>query len=92
MTASTAAIHAAIAEATRASGAIVQMQPEGFAEILRKAESPLVIVASGGIFGKKFDYLTSYKGLAFFCRSAEPLQLPTRAEVIHAGKIWIPSM
>jgi hypothetical protein len=87
----TSANHAAaVIEATRASGAIIQINPEGFLEILRKSESPLVIAANGGIFGKKFDYLTSYKGLCFFTRSSEELQLPTRAEMIPAKKIWVP--
>ena len=90
---STAAVHiAAIAEATRANGVIVQLKPEGFAEILRKSENPLVVVGAGGLFGKKFDYVTSYKGLCFYCRSAEQLQLPSRSEIVRAGKIWMPNM
>lgn len=89
----TGATHvAAIAEAVRASGAIVQLKPEGFSEILRKSENPCVVVAAGGIFGKKHDYMTSYKGLCFYCRSVEPLQLPTRAEVVHAARMWMPNM
>ncbi len=89
----TATTHvAAIAEAVRASGTIIQLKPEGFAEILRKSENPLVVVAAGGIFGKKHDYVTSYKGLCFYCRSVEQLQLPTRAEIVHAAKVWMPNM
>ncbi len=91
MPAPTGAIHAsAILEASRASGTIVSASPEGFLEILRKSENPLVVVASGGMFGTKFDYLTSYKGLCFYTRSSEPLQLPSRAETVSAKKIWIP--
>lgn len=88
---STGAIHAAaIVEASKASGTVVSVPPEGFLEILRKSENPLVVVASGGVFGKKLDYLTSYKGLCFYTRSSEPLQLPSRAETVSAKKIWIP--
>lgn len=91
MPAPTGTIHAsAILEASRASGTIVSVSPEGFLEILRKSENPLVVVASGGMFGKKFDHLTSYKGLCFYTRSSEPLQLPSRAETVSAKKIWIP--
>jgi hypothetical protein len=32
----------------------------------------------------------SYKGLAFFSKSSTPLQLPANAEVVTAGRIWIP--
>ncbi len=81
---------AAIAEASKASGTIVNLTPEGFLEILRRSETPLVVAASGGIFGKKFDYLTAYRGLCFYTRSAEPLPLPGRAEIVNAKKIWIP--
>jgi hypothetical protein len=81
---------AAIAEASKASGTIVNLAPEGFLEVLRRSDTPLVVAASGGIFGKKFDYLTSYRGLCFFTRSADPLQLPGRAEIVNAKKIWIP--
>ena len=91
MPSSTGAIHAAaIAEASKASGTIIMVPPEGFLDILRKSESPLVVIASGGVFGKKLDYLTSYKGLGFYTRSSEPLQLPSRAETVSAKKIWIP--
>ncbi len=91
MTAPAGAIHAsAVLEASRASGTIVSVSAEGFLEILRKSESPLVVVAGAGIFGKKFDYLTSYRGLCFYTRSSEPLQLPSRAETVSAKKIWIP--
>ncbi len=91
MPATTGTMHAAaITEAVKASGTIITIPPEGFLEILRKSENPLVVVASGGLFGKKLDYLTSYKGLCFYTRSAEPLQLPSRAETISAKKIWVP--
>ncbi len=91
MPATTGAIHsAAIVEATKASGTIITVPPEAFLEILRKSENPLVVVARGGIFGKKLDYLTSYRGLCFYTRSDEPLQLPSRVETVSAKKIWVP--
>ena len=87
----TGTIHAgAIVEASKASGTIVSVSPEGFLDILRKSENPLVVVARGGVFGKKLDYLTGYKGLCFYTRSGEPLQFPSRAETVSAKKIWIP--
>ncbi len=91
MPATSGAVHAAaIAEAMKASGTIITVPPEDFAAILRKSETPLVVVAPGGIFGKKLDYLTSYRGLCFYTRSDEALQLPSRAEIVSAKKIWIP--
>lgn len=85
-----AAAAAAIAQATKASGAIIKMDPAEFKKILNKAESPLVAHAVGGFWGKNYQYLTSYKGLFFFCKSKEPVVLPGTVEVVMCEKIWIP--
>ncbi len=87
-----AAAAAAIANAVKASGAIVQVEPEDFLKILARAKDPLVVTAEGGFFSAKHQYLASYKGLDFYCKSDEPLPMPDGTELIHAGKIWIPSM
>jgi hypothetical protein len=49
-----------------------------------------VVHALGSIFSTNYQYLSSYKGLAFFCKAASPLDLPAGGEVIVAKKIWIP--
>lgn len=86
-----AAVAAAIiARAIKASGAIVRVEPEDFQALLRRSSKPLIIVSEGGIFRKHPEYLMSYKGLAFFTKSAEPLTLPSDAEIISARTIWIP--
>jgi hypothetical protein len=85
-----AAAAAAIARAIKASGVLVRVDPEDFNKILRKSEKPLVITATGGFMSKNYQYLTSYKGFAFFTKSAQPLMLSPTTEVIAANKIWIP--
>jgi hypothetical protein len=85
-----AAAAAAIAEAIKASGAIVRVEPEAFEAILQRATAPLVVHATGGFFSTNYQYLTSYKGLAFYTKASQPLDLPKGAEVILAQKIWIP--
>jgi hypothetical protein len=85
-----AAATAAIAQAIRASGVIVKVEPSEFERILARQHGLLVITARGGFFGTKYQYLTSYKGLAFFCQSDTLLSLPSDSELISAGKIWIP--
>jgi hypothetical protein len=85
-----AAAAAAIAEAIKASGAIVRVAGNDFLTILSRMESPLVVHATCGFFSTNYQYLTSYKGLAFYTRVADPLPLPPRVELIQAGKIWIP--
>ena len=86
-----AAAAAAIANAVKASGAIVRVEPQDFLAILSRSQSPLVVTAPGGIFSAKYHYLTSYKGLAFFTKSAEPLMLSGNVELVQAQKIWVPN-
>ena len=85
-----AAVAAAIAQAIRASGVLVRVSPEDFQQVLRKGEQPLVIYARGGLFSSNHQYLTSYKGFAFFTKSATEIILAPGTETIVAKKIWIP--
>jgi hypothetical protein len=85
-----AAAAAAMAQAIKASGAIVQVAPEEFLRVLQRAKEPVVVQATGGFFSTAYQYLTSYKGLAFYTKSPEPLILPGSCEVFAARKIWIP--
>jgi len=81
---------AASANAIRAAGVLVRVEPQEFAKILARAKDPLVVTAKGGFFGNKHDYLMSYKGLAFVCNSRDPLPLPAGVELVVAGSIWVP--
>ena len=85
-----AAAYAAIAQAIKASGAIVRVEPEAFQAILNKAKEPLVVMAKGGLFKGNYQYLMGYKGLAFYTKSSTPLMLPHDAEIINSKQIWIP--
>jgi ABC-type transport system substrate-binding protein len=88
--AATAAAAAAIANAIKASGAIVQVEARDFAVIVGKTKDPLVVITEGGVFSTRYQYLTAYKGLIFHTKTKTPLELPSAVEVIKAGKIWIP--
>ncbi|MEX2111595.1 MAG: hypothetical protein WD845_00330 [Pirellulales bacterium] len=85
---------AVIIQAVKASGVIVQVEPEAFLEIVARQDSPLVVCAPGTFFhrlrGIHCQYVTGYKGLAFYTRSAEHLSLPETTEVVLANTIWIP--
>jgi hypothetical protein len=88
-----AAAHAAqIANAIKASGVVVRVEPGDFLTILKRTDAPLVVIGQGGMFKKHVQYLTSYKGLAFFTQSPTPIVLPPRTEVIAAKKISIPEV
>ena len=84
------AIAAAVANATKASGAIVDMEPESFLFVLSKCERPLVVVSKGGFLSRSVRYLFGHKGLVFHTSSKTELMLPGKAEVIAAKTIWIP--
>lgn len=81
---------AAIAQAIKASGAIVRVAPHDFLKIAERHPKPLVVCSTGGFIRTNYQYLTSYKGLAFFTKSSTPLNLPADSEVINSRKIWIP--
>ena len=85
-----AAAYAAIANAVKASGAIVRVEPEEFLKILRKVEKPLVVTTKGGFIKANHQYLTGYKGLVFYTKSSTPLMLSSSAEVVVSKQIWIP--
>jgi hypothetical protein len=85
-----AAAAAQFAQAVKASGAIVRVEPTDFETILGKIESPLVVYAEGGVFSRKYHYLTSYRGLIFYAKTPTPLTLSSRVELITARKIWVP--
>jgi hypothetical protein len=82
---------AAVAQAVKASGAIVRMKPEEFMTLLDRTEEPLVVMATGGVINKNFQYLMGFKGLAFYTKSSEKLPLPPKADLIVADNIWIPA-
>ena len=90
MSAGAAAAAAAIANAIKASGVLVRVSQEDFENILRKSEKPMVICATGGFISTNYQYLTSYKGFAFFTKCSAPLVFSPNVEVIVANKIWIP--
>jgi hypothetical protein len=87
-----AAIHAAIANAIKATGVVVRLEPGEWLSILKRTENPLVVVAEGGMFKTKYQYLTSYRGLAFFTKSPTALVLPGRADVITAKSMSVPDL
>ncbi len=88
--AATAAQAAAIARAIKASGAIVQVEPDEFRTILSRAGKALVVMAQAGVWHKSYQYLVSYKGLIFYTKSATELMMPGDIELIYAKQIWIP--
>jgi hypothetical protein len=81
---------AVIAQAIKASGAIVRVEPMDFLTLLERAENPLLVYCESRFFSTSYQYLMGYKGLVFYTKSRTPLDLPRNIEVVTARKIWIP--
>lgn len=90
--AAAASAQAAVANAVKACGTVVRLEDHEFARLLSRMNEPLVVTATGGFFSTNYQYLTSYKGLAFFCKASKPLDLPADTELVKAKKISIPDI
>jgi hypothetical protein len=85
-----AAAAAIIAEANKASGAIVKVEPEAFRSIVDHCEKPLIIARKSTFISTSYQYLTSYRGFIFYTRSKDPLLFKSTAEMVKTDRIWIP--
>jgi hypothetical protein len=83
---------AALMQAVKASGVIVRVEPLEFLNLVGQQEAPLIVQATvlSIFFSTRYQYLTSYKGLAFYAQSSEPLDLPADTELVQAQRIWVP--
>jgi hypothetical protein len=85
-----AAAAAARLQAVKACGVVVYVESAAFQDVLLRQQGPLVVQASGGLFWTEHQYLTTYKGLAFYAKSPTPLTLPPGCEIVQAKSIWAP--
>ena len=92
MSGSAAIIMNAVANAIKASGVLVQVEPAEFLKITRLSEKPLVVYAPSKMLRTTHKYLTSYKGLAFYTKDSEPLVFKEPVEFVTAKKLTIPDM
>ncbi len=85
------AIHQAhIQQALRSNGIFVELTAEDFQNLMNRSEGLVVVQATAGIFTKKLIYLTSYKGLAFYCKTRNELVVPSKHERIFAKSVSLP--
>ncbi|SFH81940.1 hypothetical protein [Planctomicrobium piriforme] len=81
---------AAVIQAIKAMGVVIQLDPDNWMDIVCREPDALVVHSTSWFFGTTQNYLTSYKGLAFYTRSTELLHLPPDVEVVEARKLWMP--
>jgi hypothetical protein len=90
MNAGAAAAAAARAQAIKASGAVVRLEPEEFSKLVHLNAEGLVVHAMGGFLYRRHRYLMGYKGLAFHTMANEPIFLPASMQVVEARRMWLP--
>lgn len=83
MTAAAGAAHAAMVNAHKALGVVVRLEVAEWLKILERTDRPLVVIGTGGVFKKHNQYLTSYRGLAFFTTSKDTIVFPPRCEIVQ---------
>jgi hypothetical protein len=88
--AAAAAAAAAVAQAVKASGVIVHVEPDEFRKLLGYNAQGLVVHTVGGLFSSRHKYLMGYKGLAFYTSARDTILLPGTCQLVEAKKIWIP--
>jgi hypothetical protein len=81
---------AAVAQAIKASGAIVRLEAREFQRLVNRMDAPLVVRNQGGLGKRTHQYLTSYRGLIFHVKTQDRIQFPSGTEFVEARKIWIP--
>lgn len=80
----------AVFNAIKATGAIVQVDPDTLTQLVGSTDGPLVITARGGFMNRRFKYVTHYRGFLVYTSSPDPLPLGN-AEFVAAKRIWVPS-
>lgn len=77
---------------SKMNGVFVKLQPEDFQNLLNRNEGLAVVTSSVSFFGTTFTYVTSYKGLVFYCKSKQQLSVASRHEIIRAQSVSLPVM
>lgn len=76
--------------ALKMNGVFVKLDRSDFQNLINRNDNLAVVVYQSNFFGTTFTYVTSHKGLAFFCKTKEPLSLPGKHEVFNASSISLP--
>ena len=91
--ATTAAVQYAMeSNALKACGSIISLDEVEFERLLEKTPKPMVVLSVGRGMNPARKYLTSYRGLTFYCRTKKEVLVPKDAEVVRAKKISVPDL
>lgn len=82
--------HYAQHNALKMNGVFVKLDRADFQNLLNRNENLAVVVYQSKFFGTSFTYVSSHKGLAFYCKTKDPLSLPGKHEIFNAASIALP--
>jgi hypothetical protein len=86
------AIHAQQQNALKMNGVFVKLDAKDFLKLINENDDLLIVISETGIFTNQYQYLTSYKGFIFHCKSKEQLPLPSKHEKIWSQSVSLPVM
>jgi len=78
------------AGATPGTNVVINTDSDVFLSVVERNKDGLVVMCQSGLLRMKYRYLTSYKGLIFYCESAERLNLSPKIELLTAESIQVP--
>lgn len=78
--------------ALKMNGVFVKLDRSDFQNLLNRNENLAVVVSQSNFFSTTFTYITSHKGLAFYCKTKEPLSIPAKHEIFKAASVSLPLM
>lgn len=76
--------------ALKMNGVFVKLDRMDFQNLINRNDNLAIVVNQINFFGTSFTYITSHKGLAFICKTKEPLSLPSKHEIFNAKSIALP--
>jgi hypothetical protein len=84
-------VHAQSQQILKMNGVFARISPEDFQNLMSRNEGLMIVASKAGIFGNQFQYLTSYKGLIFYCRCGEKLSISSKHETLYSESVSIPT-
>jgi hypothetical protein len=78
------------AAANHGTNAVINTDPDVFLRVVERNRDGLVVMSQSGLLRTKYCYLTSYKGLTFYCESTKRLNLSPNVELLTAESIEAP--
>lgn len=79
-------------QALKMNGAFIKLTAEDFQNLLNRNENLAVVLSKASFFKTTYTYVTSHKGLIFYCKNDEQLSVPSKHELINSSSISLPVM